>query len=283
MSVSEYKAQHTSSPEREKTPASQAGEVYLLLVQTLALPLVLASFLSQETGHDYGIGLIQKLWLLLKTYRNHRRIPGATSWYEHLIMIEAILKLPPSTPGVVVECGCYKGASTANLSLACQLTQRKLIVFDSFSGLPVPKSSDREHHCPTLGEIHTYTKGSFKGRLKEVRQNLSRFGHLPSCQLVPGYFAKTLPKFHQSRQKAVFVFTDVDLTDSLKTCLKYIWPNLHSLGVWFTHEAQHLEISQLFFDRPWWRRELKQKPPGLIGAGVGLPVGLKSTALGYTP
>ena len=38
--------------------------------------------------------------------------------------------------GVVVECGCFLGGSTANLSLVCEVVGRELIVYDSFEGLP---------------------------------------------------------------------------------------------------------------------------------------------------
>ena len=55
-----------------------------------------------------------------------------------------ILKSPPLpvTEGVVVECGCYLGGSTANLSLICQAVGRELIVYDSFEGLPAGDAND---------------------------------------------------------------------------------------------------------------------------------------------
>ena len=46
-------------------------------------------------------------------------------------------------PGVVVECGCFMGGSTANLSLVCGIVGRGLIVYDSFEGLPRPTPGDR--------------------------------------------------------------------------------------------------------------------------------------------
>jgi O-methyltransferase len=55
-------------------------------------------------------------------------------------LASAVLQVPRSTPGSVVECGCYVGGSTANLSLVCAATGRKLIIFDSFQGLPEPKA-----------------------------------------------------------------------------------------------------------------------------------------------
>jgi O-methyltransferase len=45
---------------------------------------------------------------------------------------------------------------------------------------------------------------------------------------------------------------------------------LNDAGFLFSHEAQHLEISALFFDESWWRLSVGSKAPGLIGAGTGL-------------
>src|SRR5690606_19018518 len=48
----------------------------------------------------------------------------------------AVLQAAPNEPGVLVEAGCFKGGSTAKLSLLAELAGRELVVFDSFEGLP---------------------------------------------------------------------------------------------------------------------------------------------------
>jgi hypothetical protein len=63
---------------------------------------------------------------------------------------------------------------------------------------------------------------------------------------------------------------DVDLTESLKTCLKYLWPLLADGGYLFTHEAPHQEIAAVFFDGDWWHANLHSDAPGLVGAGSGI-------------
>jgi hypothetical protein len=66
---------------------------------------------------------------------------------EHMELAAAVLRIPSATEGTVVECGRYMGGSTSNLSLVCATTGRKLIIFDSFAGLPEPQEYDRWHHA----------------------------------------------------------------------------------------------------------------------------------------
>lgn len=252
------------------------------MLHWLSLPYVLRGFFNPQVGREYGVGMWQKLQLVWRFVRNTHHIPTASSWYEHLLIAQAILTIPKTQSGAIVECGAYKGGSSANLSLVCSLVGRKLLIFDSFAGLPRPQKGDTKHHCPVVGEIHTYKKGAFKGRLAEVRINIRNYGNLTVCQFFPGYFNKTLHQFSRHPQPIAGIFTDVDLVQSLKTCLVYLWPRLSKNGFWFTHEAQHLEIAQVFFDGHWWRRHIHQKSPGLIGAGQGVPIGLQATAVGYT-
>ena len=62
--------------------------------------------------------------------------------HEVLAYVTTILKLPKTTEGCIVECGCYKGSSTAKFSLAAKYSGRKLVVFDSFEGIP---ENDERH------------------------------------------------------------------------------------------------------------------------------------------
>jgi len=63
---------------------------------------------------------------------------------DFYIMYAIILSLQVNGP--IVELGCYKGGSTAKLSLISKLTSRKLHIFDSFEGLPDPIGIDRKHN-----------------------------------------------------------------------------------------------------------------------------------------
>jgi O-methyltransferase len=249
----------------------------------LSLPIILLDYFHAETGREFGVGFFTKLGLVWKMARNNRRIQTASHFLEHLMMATQIFRVPRSVQGSVVECGSFKGGSAANLSLICDLCDRKLEVFDSFAGLPEPSNTDKEHLLVNLQEIHSYEKGAYCGPLSEVQGNISKYGKISACNFNVGYFENTLPNFSQ---RCVLVFLDVDLVDSVQTCFTYLWPLLQDKCCLFTHEAHHLEIAGLFFQQEWWRSKMHCEAPGLIGAGTGLgllpsPGGFRS-AVGYT-
>lgn len=250
---------------------------YRSFLLVLSLPVILRPYLSRETGAGYGIGLGGKVLLALKMIRNNIRIESGSNFVEHLAMATAILKVPPAVEGCIVECGSWKGASTANLSLVAAACGRRLEVFDSFEGLPEPAEDDRAHIVLSQGELHTYEKGGWSGSLREVSDAVGRYGSIASANFNPGYFDDSLPGFDEP---CVFVFADVDLRESLKPCLRFLWPRLADGCHFFTHESTHLEIASLFFDRKWWDQNVGGEPPGLIGAGSGLGLIPRSGAFG---
>ncbi|HYM09353.1 MAG TPA: TylF/MycF/NovP-related O-methyltransferase [Bryobacterales bacterium] len=257
--------------------------LYRRLVLLLSLPVLLSGYFRRETGHEYRMGFAAKLRLAWRMRQNTQKIRTASSFLEHLLMAAAVLQAPKSAAGCLVECGSYKGGSTANLSLVAARCGRRLEVFDSFAGLPEPAGRDKRHTLLHEGQIHTYRQGAYCGTLEEVKQNISAHGAIEACEFHPGFFAQTLAGF---RGQCVFAFLDVDLRDSLEVCVKYLWPRLSEGSYLFTHEAEHLEIASLFFDDGWWRQNLNCDAPGLIGAGSGLGLfpsdGCFASNLGYT-
>lgn len=256
---------------------------YRLLVVLLALPVVLAEFFHPGTGAEYDIDFPTKLVLAARMMRNNRRIPTGSTFLEHLVIATKLLSLPPEVEGSVVECGCYKGGSTANLSLIAARCDRRLEVFDSFEGMPVPSEADRTHTLVASEELHTYAEGAWRASVEEVRTNVGRYGDLEACTFHAGYFEETMDAFDGP---CVLVFLDVGLRDSAETCLRRLWPALVDGGFCFTHDVKHMEIASLFFDALWWTDTFQRDPPGLVGAGNGL--GLHpgsngfSSMLGYT-
>jgi O-methyltransferase len=223
------------------------------------------------------------IWKLAPRFMwNGRKVETASGYHEHLAIAAHIIGVPARTEGCVIECGCYKGGSTVNLSLAAALAGRELHVFDSFDGLPTPEPGDAEHILHRDRMMNSYERGMYAGSLAEVQSNVARFGDPSVCQFHKGWFDETMPGFSEP---CVTAFVDVDLRSSLETCLRVIWPLLVEGGAVFVHEARHQEIASLFFDEAWWRDSLDVPAPGLVGAGSGLglapEIGGWSSQLGY--
>jgi hypothetical protein len=243
------------------------------------IPSVVAFLRDESIGGDYGVGWREKLELLRAFRRNARRVETLSEVYEHMELASAILRTPSSARGDVVECGCFVGGSTVNLSLVCQLVGRRLVVCDSFQGLPAPAEYDRRHPAVHTGHVDEYYQGRFAAPLDEVRENLARYGHLASCDFVVGFFDETMPGFDRA---VVAAFLDVDLIDSLKPCLTGLWPRLQPGGRLYVHEARNLALVALFFDRAWWQEHLNCDAPGFVGGGCGLPLASAwGSELGY--
>lgn len=253
------------------------------LVTTILLPVVARELFSRDTGSEYGVGLFTKLQFLAATIRNNVRVESASNFLYYLIMAGKVLRIPKDLPGDLVECGCFKGGSAVNLSRLAALTGRRLHLFDSFEGLPAPQAGDKEHLVLSELQFHTYEGGAYAGSLKEVQDNIRKYGVLDVCEFHKGFFNDTLPGFDA---QLVFAYVDADLTSSVRDCLRYLWPLLQVGSYLFTDEAHHTEIAGLFYDPGWWASELHSTPPGLVGGGNGLglllhPGGFRSS-LGFT-
>jgi hypothetical protein len=177
-------------------------------------------------------------------------------------MAARILEIPPDVEGVLVEAGCWKGGTTANLSLVADIVGRDLIVYDSFEGLPAPAAGDR--WASPLG------KGAFRGELDEVRANVAAHGAIDRCVFRKGWFSETMG---QHTEPVVAAFVDVDHQASMHQCLLGLWPHLWDRGYFFVDEYVRLDYCALFFSERYWRTYFDRPPPGLMGAGTGVAVG----------
>jgi O-methyltransferase len=235
----------------------------LRVAEFLSVPISSIIILSSHRIHDsYNISLMRRITLGFKMYFNTLRITSGTSYKAHLAMAIKIFSMPPDVAGDVIECGTWKGGSAVNLSLICRIVGRKLKVFDSFEGLPDAK--------PDEPLANAKIKGAYDGTLDEVKANITKYGAIECCEFVKGWFDDTLP---QLSTPVVLAFIDVDIESSLHTCVRWIWPNLVEHGYLFIDEAGFVDYVALFYSEKWWMKYFNTTPPGLIGAGSGLPLG----------
>lgn len=238
---------------------------------------LVSEFVRGDFGRDYGLGPRERQALVSHFERVTKHIESGTPLIVHVLLAREILSLPKETRGDVVECGAWKGASAASLSLVCEQVGRKLIVCDSFAGLP--DDGERRHVGLHTGVYGHYKAGMFEGSLEEVRGNIEAHGALSVCSFVKGYFAESLTALEDP---VAFAFLDVDLDSSTRDCLKALWPLLNEGGFIYSDDAGDLDVVKVFFDTPWWQKTLGCAAPGFVGSGCGLPLNPRYSSLGYT-
>lgn len=234
-------------------------------------------FINGDAGKDHGLGPSEKENLVEQFHAITSAVESGTSPLVHTLLARAILSIPPDTQGDVIECGAWKGASTASLSLICAAAKRKLLVCDSFQGLP---DDGEQLHKGLHTKVYGYYKeGMFKGALDEVQGNVELYGDMSVCQFIPGFFNVSLKAI---TDPIAFAFLDVDLVDSTKDCLRHIWPLLLDDGYIYSDDAGDLAVVRIYFDDSWWQKNLNTPAPGYIGSGCGLPLNPIHSSLGYT-
>ncbi len=135
--------------------------------------------------------------------------------------------------GDVIECGSFKGFSASCLSWVCYFLGKKLIIVDSFQGLP--KASE------TIGKKTYYHPHDFKAEFKEVMTNITQFGKMSSVEFVKGWYHQSLRNFGKS---ICLLWMDVDLYKSAKDILINIFGNLSKGGVIFSHEFSKIAVDR---------------------------------------
>jgi O-methyltransferase len=238
---------------------------------------IVDDFLKGDYGSAYGVTPAQRAGLVDAMRSVAGNVQSATRMLYHVVLARELLTVPPGVEGDVIECGAFKGASSASLSLACALVKRKLWVCDSFAGLPEgePDITRQYSHLKLYGR---YAAGEYAGSLAEVRGNVQRYGNIGTCEFVVGLFAESLRKIPS---KFVFAFVDVDLTSSMKDCIAHIWPRLADEGLIYTDDSCDMEVVRVWFDEAWWQKQLGERAPGYVGSGCGLPVSVNGASLGY--
>jgi O-methyltransferase len=230
---------------------------------TISWPATVLYLLYNPRQHPgYGFTWRRKVQLAYRMWRTTRNVTTGTSYKAHLAMASKLVEIPPEVEGAVVECGCWYGGSTANLSLICDIVDRDLIVYDSFEGLPPPEKGD------------LYAKDEATGLLRAevdlVRENVRRFGAVGRCTFRKGWFSDTLP---DHKEPIALAFLDVDWQASLDDCVRNLWPHLTDKGYVFIDEFVLTDYCALFWSERYWKTRFDTTPPGLIGSGSGVGTG----------
>jgi len=127
--------------------------------------------------------------------------------------------------GDFVECGTARGGSAALIGLTLKRlnAERRLWVFDTFTGLPAPTKDD-----PDYDIAKNYT-GTCVGTLDEVRDLLARYDILEDTTLVKGLFQDTLAG--AAIGEIAFLHIDGDWYDSVQCCLESLYARVTPGGI----------------------------------------------------
>jgi O-methyltransferase len=223
----------------------------------------------------------QRLRLIAAFYKISYFVDCPHTEHELIVISRAILNLGPAAlgsdgipagvPGTIVEAGAFHGGSTAKLSLVARLAGRRFEVFDSFAGMP---ENTESHGKSIYGREHHFPKGSHAVGLDEVRGNVERYGDASRTRFYKGFFSDTMPGWADTARAAghahdavAAACINVDLVQSTRDCLHYLYPLTSPGGVIYSQDAHFPWIIELFRDEKFWREDVGIAKPEIEGLG----------------
>lgn len=205
-----------------------------------------------------GTSIGQRFQIIYRFWLISGKVDCPHTQAQMLAFTRAVLSMPAEQEGVIVEAGSYKGGSTAKFSLAAEIANREIIVFDSFEGIPEQQQSEDI----LTGEEFSFQQGDYAGCLEEVKNNVKKFGSIEVCDFRKGLFKDTMPGFSGP---VVAIYLDVDLASSTKTCLKQLWPQLVNGGILFSQDGHLSKVVEVLDDDEFWEREVGFPKPTFKG------------------
>ena len=161
------------------------------------------SFVSSNIGKSYGLTKSDRIKIVNRVLKILKNVKSATNLNVHLTLLSRVLEMPASKEtSYLVEAGSYFGASACTLSIAAQILNKKLIIYDSFSGLPGNDDKDLKIFTH-LGVKGFYKKGMYAASRKIVEKNIKEYGEYHCCIFREGHFEKTMLNHSE---KFVFYF-----------------------------------------------------------------------------
>jgi O-methyltransferase len=180
---------------------------------------------------------------------------------ELLTVADRVLRLAGRPGLTVLEAGAGKGGGTAKLSLVARLAGARLVVCDSFRGMP----PNDERHENIYGRQTEFREGAFRGTAALVERTVARFGAPDVCEFVKGWFEETLPALDRPLD---VVLLDVDLVASTRTCVRWLYPRIRPGGVLLSQDGHLRATIALLEDPVFWRDEVGVAPPAIQGLGT---------------
>jgi len=160
---------------------------------------------------------------LFKKYQDFTMIPEDL-FISNLDLCSRALHLE----GDIVECGVWRGGMIAGITELAG-DGRQVHLFDSFEGLPPAREIDGKEAL--RWQTDTTSSGYYDNCTADesfANASMQRTGHT-NFKLWKGWFEETLPKYDGN--KIAILRLDGDWYDSIKICLKELFPKLVEEGL----------------------------------------------------
>lgn len=163
-------------------------------------------------------------------------IQSAVSEENRKLLVELARSAPP---GPIVEVGVWKGGSAFDLYQLCQEQDRRLLLFDSFRGMPVY----------TAG-VDAFRLGTFmvdRNTPNEIK------AVMPEAEIFIGLYPSTHPA---ELRDVAFIHCDCDQYLSYKAVIEHMWPLVVDGGMMLFDDYPYLGGAQKAVDEAFSPDEL---------------------------
>lgn len=166
-------------------------------------------------------------------YENEFYLSCGVSRIAKLLSHCELYKMVLGVPGVIVECGVFKGVSLSRFAMFRELFEkgcsRKIVGFDSFDVFP---ETDFEPDKPFREEF-IECAGRKSISIEQMKRVLLHKGCGQNVELVAGDICKTVPEYLEKNPslKIAFLNLDTDIYEPAVTILKHLWPRITKGGI----------------------------------------------------
>ena len=171
---------------------------------------------------DYPISDDYKLWREEKDFLlDYKRLSPHNPYSEdRKYMLREFVRFTGEVPGVMAECGCYRGASA--WFMAKEVPDTPLYLFDSFSGLSEPSEFDKQKRQ----DHQSWGAGDLSAGESAVMETLKEFTNVV---IYNGWIPERFPEVAGQVFRVVHI--DVDLYQPTFDSLAFFYPRVSPGGV----------------------------------------------------
>lgn len=147
--------------------------------------------------------------------------------YPHYLGTLELAAYVHDVPGVVMECGAWRGGMIAGIADVLG-PARTYLLADSFEGIPPPTPADGAGTREWVAK-----NGKMDNAPTQYAEAAMRRSAAEDYALIVGWFSATLPNLDCGirEQGIALLRLDADLYDSTVTALTYLWPKVNDGGL----------------------------------------------------